>query len=119
MTARRQSLGAKARFARIPENDNSNRRKELIMSRSAGKSILIATACAGALLMASNAAALAYEDALAACRKWTGEGAGQQYKCFECLRQVGEGPHQHWVNTCPEYSRYESPYPARYWLDGR
>ena len=87
------------------------------MSRSAAKSLLIATACAGIFLLAPIGAALAYEDGMAACRKWNGEGAGQQYKCFECVRQVGEGPYQRWVNTCPEYSGYGGP--KWYWFNGR
>ena len=41
-----------------------------------------------------------------ACRKWTGQGAGMQYKCFDCIKPAGYGPNQHWVNICPEYYAY-------------
>jgi hypothetical protein len=42
---------------------------------------------------------------LDACRKWTGQGAGEQYKCFDCMRQEGAWPNERWVNTCADESR--------------
>ncbi len=76
------------------------------MSRSAMKSVLIAGACAGVFIFAEISAAHAYESAMDACRKWTGQGGGMQYKCFDCIKPVGDGSSQHWVNTCPEYNAY-------------
>ena len=76
------------------------------MSGSTTNSALIVAACAGMFILAEGAGAQAYESAMDACRKWTGQGAGMQYKCFDCLKPVGDGPTQHWVNTCPEYNAY-------------
>lgn len=62
-------------------------------------------ACAGIFILAEGATrAQAYESAMDACRKWTGQGAGMQYKCFDCIKPAGYGPNQHWVNICPEYT---------------
>jgi len=77
------------------------------MSRSTLNSALIAAACAGIFILAEGAGAQAYESAMDACRKWTGQGAGMQYKCFDCIKPAGYGPNQHWVNICPEYNAYE------------
>lgn len=67
----------------------------------------VAAVLALLILVASGESAQAYDDALAACSKWTGEGAGLQYKCFECMKRVDEGSSAHWVNTCPEYDSDE------------
>ena len=38
---------------------------------------------------------------MTACRKWTGQGAGEQYKCFDCMKTVTDAyGASHWVNTC-------------------
>ncbi len=42
----------------------------------------------------------AYDDYMDACRKWVGQGAGQQYKCFDCMKTITDASGSHWVNTC-------------------
>lgn len=69
-------------------------------NRYAKTALSLTAACAGIYLLASVGSAQAYESAMDACRKWTGEGAGMQYKCFDCVKRVGD----EWINTCPEYS---------------
>jgi hypothetical protein len=77
------------------------------MTRYATKSILAAAVCA-AMAAASVGTALAYGDDLDPCRKWTGEGAGEQYKCFDCMKNIGG----RWVNTCGGgYYGYAPPPP--------
>jgi hypothetical protein len=71
------------------------------------KSLLIAAACAS--IFASAGAGRAYESVSDVCRKWTGEGGGMQYKCFDCMILVGAGPNAHWVNTCADESRPDGP----------
>jgi len=79
------------------------------MAHYAIKSLLAAVVL-GSVAAAALGSALAYESGLDPCRKWTGQGAGQQYKCFDCMKLVGSGPYQHWVNTCAEgYYGYAPP----------
>lgn len=63
------------------------------MTRYAKRMLAVA-----ALLLSSSVSVQAYESAVDACRKWTGQGGGVQYKCFDCIKRVGD----QWVNTCPE-----------------
>lgn len=70
---------------------------------------LSATVAAGFLVLSPMSSARAGESALDACRKWTGEGAGMQYKCFDCMRHVGSGANEHWVNTCEDESNPNRP----------
>ncbi len=73
------------------------------MTRRTLTTVIMIAACACSMLSAARAG----ESALDACRKWTGEGAGMQYKCFDCLRRVGSWPNQHWVNTCANNLRHQ------------
>ncbi len=70
---------------------------------------LSATVAAGFLVLSPLVSAQAGESALDACRKWTGQGAGMQYKCFDCIKPVGSGPNERWVNTCADDSRRDRP----------
>jgi hypothetical protein len=59
--------------------------------------------CGGVLALAPLGGAKAFDDYMTACRKWTGQGAGEQYKCFDCMKTVTDPyGHSHWVNICPE-----------------
>ena len=57
--------------------------------------------CGGVLALAPLGGALAYDDYMTACRKWVGQGAGEQYKCFDCMKTVTNAAGvSHWVNIC-------------------
>lgn len=79
--------------------------EEIIMCHHAIKFALAGAVCAWFVALAPFSAARAGESALDACRKWTGQGAGEQYKCFDCMRQEGAWPNERWVNTCADESR--------------
>jgi hypothetical protein len=66
--------------------------EEVDMAGYAMKS-LMAAAVFGSMAAASFGSAQAYESGLDACSKWTNEEAGEQYKCFDCMKLVGAGPH--------------------------
>ena len=70
---------------------------------------LLAAAVFGSMAAASFGSAQAYESGLDACSKWTNEEAGEQYKCFDCMKLVGAGPSRHWANTCEEHYGYVPP----------
>ncbi len=70
------------------------------------KTAIVTAASAWLIFMAPLTVAHAGESALDACRKWTGQGAGMQYKCFDCMKQIGAWPNEHWVNTCADDHRY-------------
>jgi hypothetical protein len=69
-------------------------------------------AVAGFFLFLSFAPAHAEESAMDACRRWTGNGGGEQYKCFDCLRAVGNGPNERWINTCADETLPGRPRPG-------
>ncbi|MFY9658130.1 MAG: hypothetical protein WAK01_16380 [Methylocystis sp.] len=57
----------------------------------------------GLLALAPLSGAKAYDDYMTACSKWTGQGAGEQYKCFDCMKTVTDASGvSHWVNTCAD-----------------
>lgn len=76
------------------------------MTRYAIKSVITAAACMTIAGLAFFSSAQARGNALDQCRKWTGEEGGEQIKCFDCLRAVGTGDHQQWVNICPPENNY-------------
>ena len=60
----------------------------------------------GVLALAPLGAAQAYDDYMTACRRWVGQGAGEQYKCFDCMKTVTDASGaSHWVNTCADEGR--------------
>ena len=69
-----------------------------------GKIGLFAAAFFGVVLgLAPLGGAKAYDDYMTACRKWVGQGAGEQYKCFDCMKTVTNAYGvSHWVNTCAD-----------------
>lgn len=73
------------------------------MSRYARTPCFAVAVLVSFILLAAAEPAQANDGALDACSKWTGQEAGLQYKCFDCIKLVGEGPNSHWVNICPEY----------------
>lgn len=75
-----------------------------MLIQSMMRSAVVASVGAWLFVLAPLGSAQAYESALDACRKWTGQGAGVQYRCFDCIKRVDAGSSAHWVNTCPEYS---------------
>jgi len=75
------------------------------MTRRARIALCAAVLCGGALALAPLCGAQAYDDYMAACRKWTGQGAGEQYKCFDCMKSITTPSGSHWVNTCANEPR--------------
>jgi hypothetical protein len=61
---------------------------------------ILAALGASIFILAPLQDAKAYDDYMEACRKWVGQGAGQQYKCFDCMRTITDASGSHWVNTC-------------------
>ena len=71
------------------------------MAHNAKIALCSAILCGGVLALAPVGGAKAYDDYMTACRKWTGQGAGEQYKCFDCMKTVTDAyGASHWVNTC-------------------
>ena len=72
---------------------------------------ILAALCASVFILTPLQGAKAYDDYMEACRKWVGQGAGVQYKCFDCLKRVDDAWSAHWINTCPE----DSPGKGWFW----
>ena len=71
------------------------------MTRRAKTALCAAMLCGGVLALAPLGEARAYDDYMSACRHWTGQGAGEQYKCFDCMKTVTDASGaSHWVNIC-------------------
>jgi hypothetical protein len=70
------------------------------MIRQRKIALAAAAVCGSVLLVAPLQGAKAYDDYMDACRKWTGQGAGEQYKCFDCMKTITDVSGSHWVNTC-------------------
>ena len=73
------------------------------MTKRAKVGLCAAMLCGGLLALAPFGGAKAYDDYMTACRKWTGQGAGEQYKCFDCMKTVTDAYGvSHWVNICAD-----------------